>query len=123
MGAPSGTGYSPKGGATSSTVSPAKPSIPSAAFTPGPWHLRDTPWAEGLKHYICAPRGRALATTLSMESSDTAKKAEVAANACLIAAAPELYSALSDAVDLLQMSGYSTLEHTAALRKARGDAA
>jgi len=29
-GASSGTGYSPKGGATSSTASPAKPSIPSA---------------------------------------------------------------------------------------------
>jgi hypothetical protein len=36
---PSGSGHSPKGGAASSTASPAEPSTPNAAFTSGPWGI------------------------------------------------------------------------------------
>jgi hypothetical protein len=73
----------------------------ASGHTPGPWSVRETPWAEGKKHYINGLRGRCLATTLSMESSDPTKKAEVVANARLIAAAPELLAELTDLVGWL----------------------
>ena len=62
-------------------------------FTPGPWSVRDMPWATGTKHYIDAGGG-VVATTLSRQSVNPADKAQVLANARLIAAAPELYEAL-----------------------------
>ena len=44
------------------------------------------------------------------------------ADAHLIAAAPDLYEALEDAVSLLDLAGYSTKDHCKALAKALGRA-
>jgi hypothetical protein len=53
-----------------------------------------------------------------------APESSISPNARLIAAAPELYEALSDAVELLQMAGFTPkAEHKAALAKARGEEA
>ena len=65
-------------------------------FTPGPWSVRDMPWATGTKHIIDPGRG-GVATTLSRQSVNPADKAQVLANARLIAAAPELYQRLTEA--------------------------
>lgn len=86
--------------------------------TPGPWELVSLsgygspfsirmPYIEGMakpdqKHY-------------GVQSIRRREDAQ------LIAAAPELYEALEDAVDLLTAAGYSTLEHRSALAKARGE--
>lgn len=89
--------------------------------TPGPWQAGradmasivdgvDSKWIYAGDEYVAIASGRVTGTWET-----------VMANAHLIAAAPELYEALEDAVDLLTAAGYSTLEHRAALAKARGE--
>jgi hypothetical protein len=95
--------------------------MPELKATPGPWSVGP---ANIVAQRSTDEQGRRTTRFVAEAVLSTPLvEGEQDANARLIAAAPELYSALSDAVDLLQMSGYSTLEHTAALRKARGDAA
>ena len=76
-------------------------------FTPGPWHV-----ANGVQ--IRSERDQ-IARVWMMRSG------EGKANARLIAAAPELYSALSRIVEGDNSEG-AFLEATAALAKARGEA-
>lgn len=79
------------------------------SHTPGPWKV-DRPYIRGA--------GRAIAT---LESGRN--EVEDAANARLIAAAPELYEALVDLIGFLfhgKKDRQAILRATAALAKARG---
>ena len=80
------------------------------SYTPGPWKV-DRPYIRGA--------GRVIA---SLESGRN--EGEDAANARLIAAAPELYGALVDLIGFLfhgKKDRQAILRATAALAKARGD--
>ena len=80
------------------------------SHTPGPWKV-DRPYIRGA--------GRAIA---ALESGHN--EVEDAANARLIAAAPELYGALVDLIGFLfhgKKDRQAILRATAALAKARGD--
>ena len=80
------------------------------SYTPGPWKV-DRPYIRGA--------GRAIATLESWHN-----EVKDAANACLIAAAPELYGALVDLIDFLvhgKKNCKAILRAKAALAKARGD--
>lgn len=94
----------------------------SAAFTTGPWEARD----DGVV-VIAEPNQLGYQQPIKLISPwresawDGDEEAE--ANARLIAAAPSLYSALAEATELLEASGYSTVEMRAALAKARGESA
>lgn len=92
----------------------------SAGFTPGPWKSVGYCgfWIIGSGDKPRYPRNHICQI---FDDRDSYAAGQVDANANLIAAAPDLYAALSDAVELLQMSGCSTLEHTDALAKARGE--
>ena len=62
---------------------------------------------------------------LRVMSSNGLEIAEVSTAGChedarLIAAAPDMLEALRDAIQLLDMEGYSTKEHCAAISKATG---
>ena len=74
-------------------------------FTPGPWMLRTTPTSAGLCHIVSAAdwRGAFIYGDGIRKGVDDAlpKAQELAANARLIAAAPEMLSALRKAVVLL----------------------
>jgi len=79
-------------------------------YTPGPWKV-DRPYIRGA--------GRVIAT---LESGRN--EGEDAANARLIAAAPELFEALENLMDFLfhgKKDRQTILRATAALAKARGD--
>ena len=80
------------------------------SYTPGPWKV-DRPYIRGA--------GRAIA---ALEPGRN--EVEDAANARLIAAAPELYGALVDLIGFLfhgKKDRQTILRATAALAKARGD--
>ena len=71
-------------------------------FTPGPWKVLEHSWsdtsivAEGFDHGICS-----LDINHATEDSQEADEALMAANARLIAAAPDLLAALQSAADSL----------------------
>ena len=80
------------------------------SHTPGPWKV-DRPYIRGA--------GRAIASLESWHN-----EVEDAANAHLIAAAPELYEALENLIDFLfhgKKNCQAILRAKAALAKARGD--
>ncbi len=80
------------------------------SYTPGPWRV-DRPYIRGA--------GRAIASLESWHN-----EVEDAANAHLIAAAPELYEALVDLIGFLfhgKKDRQTILRATAALAKARGE--
>lgn len=109
----------------------------SAQFTPGPWHACNhfaddtTPCtcafvlSDGYAGSICqisVDNGRNIADG----GNDSPPLAEAAANGRLIAAAPELYDALEEALKCLRLSvqSFPDAERKAAraVAKARGDA-
>lgn len=88
----------------------------SAAFTPGPWRAFEYSWCEtsilanGFDHGICA-----LDINHATEESQEADAAVMAANARLIAAAPDLFrlaTELANLADGLQ-NGNSSAEYRA----------
>jgi hypothetical protein len=103
-----------------------------AAFTPGPWsatnHFADDSMScncayvlsEGYAGGICkvaVDNGKAIGDG----GNDAPPKDEAAANARLIAAAPELYAELEHARELLGLQGVIVDAIDAALAKARGE--
>ena len=87
-------------------------------FTPGPWSRDRMVFGDAIKD----ERGRQVAKTLSRQESGAAE-----ANAALIAAAPELYAALSHALRHLPMptgalSGSEGAAELLRVRIAAGDA-
>jgi len=94
-------------------------------FTPGPWFALPTIPEQGWEGYaIHANTNIGYVTTIAEVSGPQRKTKE--ANAVLIAAAPDLYEALDQAVTSMQDSGYQN-SHIAvraardALAKARGE--
>jgi hypothetical protein len=102
----------------------AKPSIPSAGFTPGPWMMAAIPssvvgWPvvqQGVGRSICS------ISYLPREANPEVY-AQSEANARLIAAAPDLYEALVALVEEREPIGPQWRKAKEALAKARGDAA
>ena len=98
-------------------------------FTPGPWMLRTTPTSAGLCHIVSAAdwRGAFIYGDGIRKGVDDAlpKAQELAANARLIAAAPDLLEALKWMVLRTEEGGYpdgKCLEEArAAIAKATGE--
>lgn len=92
----------------------------AGGWTPGPWCVRrfDT------RFQIEAGPMKVLQTSWHDAIREPYPlKSEALANARLAAAAPSLYSALAEATELLEASGYSTVEMRAALAKAHAESA
>ena len=74
-----------------------QPSLAKPAFTPGPWRVR--PRSSGLHQKLVIQVGGALVARCEGGNAEEAE-----ANACLIAAAPELYAALrATQIELLML--------------------
>jgi hypothetical protein len=87
----------------------------SRAFTPGPWRVSPL----GNCDIESGDGSLEIATThQDILNGGYRDPSTAQADAHLIAAAPELYASLSDAVELLEQAGFSTVEHRAALLKA-----
>jgi hypothetical protein len=84
-------------------------SVPSAAFTPGPWQAR-----KKLVHV----EGKG---TVALVHNPWNNEGEREANARLIAAAPELYEALIEIREFSALSNASASRIDALLAKARGE--
>ena len=99
-----------------------------AAFTPGPWTLDEDafPYSPPAK-VIALPDGTVIAEALGNDGHWPESEPEVAANARLIAAAPDLYRELTNAVVLLRAAGVQETNNgtiraaEAILAKARGE--
>ena len=98
----------------------------SAQHTPGPWKVLEHSWsdtsivAEGFDHGICL-----LDINYATEESQEADEAQMAANARLIAAAPDLLAVLQTIVrvaDGRQISGNLILDENSPLMDAARDA-
>ncbi len=93
--------------------------------TPGPWRAvrgDDMVFVEAVNiAHVGVAGGNAYEAPFVVQAKP-GSEASVAHNALLIAAAPELLSALIDAEELLSGAGYSTGEHRAAIAKATGAA-
>ena len=89
----------------------------SAKHTPGPWVFA---WGGGHALVFDAKGGPTIAAVPYDDAPDAAL---AAANARLIAAAPELLEALVSLTRTLNAAGYSTKQADAAIAKATGEAA
>lgn len=65
-------------------------------FTPGPWHTEPEEWTEGRGRAVCSKGG-----IVAIIDPEVCMSVEDAANARLIAAAPELLSALKEAEKIM----------------------
>ena len=98
-------------------------------YTPGPWMLRTTPTSAGLCHIVSAAdwRGAFIYGDGIRKGVDDAlpKAQQLAANAILIAAAPDLLEALRLMVDLVELAvpfeGDTLRRARAAIAKATGE--
>ena len=90
----------------------------STQHTPAPWKLDGAANTGDLD--IISPTGRIamLDCEFSEETEDV-----LTANACLIAAAPDLLHALRDALEIIEGTGLDASIQRAALAKATGEAA
>jgi len=83
-------------------------------WTPGPWRInfdnQVCVQVDGEYHAVCT------------DQFCYAPQSEQNANARLIAAAPDLYEALEQALDDMQMNGLDIADYLPALAKARGEA-
>lgn len=96
------------------------------SFTPGPWLLRTTPTSAGLCHIVSAAdwRGAFIYGDGIRKGVDDAlpKAQELAANARLIAAAPDLLEFAQQFIDRYGMyETWMTAEARAAIAKATGE--
>lgn len=97
----------------------------AAKHTPGPWRVFNHSWsdtsilADGFDHGICL-----LDINHATEESQEADEALMAANARLIAAAPELLDALKAAVSTIELEygPNSCTAYRALITKAEGEA-
>ena len=71
----------------------------NAAHTPGPWDFDD--YADHVSYFSDATKRKG-DYDFRVEFPDEMPKAEAEANACLIAAAPELLEALEDMAELVE---------------------
>lgn len=89
----------------------------AAMHTPGPWKVITTPYATGERYQIVHGRRRPIAVTIAGERPHH----KVMADAKLIAAAPELFTALEDAIEFMESvdpDSFTLRDARAALAKA-----
>jgi len=80
-------------------------------FTPGPWELR-----QSTRHgywFIDYPQQEGSATLTKLDCGE--------ADACLIAAAPDLLAALREAIEIIEGTGLDASPQRAAIAKATGE--
>lgn len=101
-------------------------------WTPGPWAFeifpegdeRNMPPEEWTGVFIGpedVETGKPLHTIFEGGFTHGPEDGDPFADGYMMAAAPDLYSCLADAVDLLEQAGFSCISHKDALRKARGE--
>ncbi len=95
--------------------------VSEAQFTPGPWSLEDrTVYA--LEHHGWRKGVETFRNRFHASVTPTENTAETKANACLIAAAPDLYAACQLALDAFEKNwAIDWSELSKALAKARGE--
>jgi hypothetical protein len=91
--------------------------VSAPAFTPGPWHADF-----GEVFRIREADGSSVAYTQFVHLKGRRDSEEVTANACLIAAAPELYASLIELLEPLERASAELVAHGKALDQ-NGEAA